>query len=150
MLMEMRTAALVSKLADGDATSGLAREVFDAATLGGARALGRTDLGRLEVGAQADIVVVDLQKTHIGPVAADDPVKALVYCAQGSDVETVIVDGVTRVAGGEVLGVDADALRAGADRFNQRLVTSVGQATYQGRPLTEFYPHAFPAWSDGE
>ncbi len=39
MVMEMRAAALLSKLADGDATSGLAREVFDAATLGGARAL---------------------------------------------------------------------------------------------------------------
>jgi cytosine/adenosine deaminase-related metal-dependent hydrolase len=148
MLMEMRTASLMSKLADWDALSGLAREVFDAATLGGARALGRPDLGRLAAGAKADVVLVDLQKTHIGPVAADDPIKALVYCAQGSDVDTVIVDGVTRVEGGELLGVDGAALRAGADRFNQRLVTSVGRATYQGRPLTEFYQRAFPDWEE--
>jgi cytosine/adenosine deaminase-related metal-dependent hydrolase len=148
MLMEMRTASLMSKLADGDAQSGLAREVFDAATLGGARALGRGDLGRLEAGAQADIVLVDLQKTHIGPVAADDPIKALVYCAQGSDVHTVIVDGVTRVQDGELLGVDGDGLRAGAERFNQRLRASVGRATYQGHPLTEFYRSAFPDWEE--
>ena len=45
MIMEMRTAALMSKMTDEDPLSGLAREVFDAATLGGARALMRDDLG---------------------------------------------------------------------------------------------------------
>ena len=93
-------------------------------------------------------MLVDLQKTHIGPVAADDPIKALVYCAQGSDVDTVIIDGVTRVAHGELIDVDTDALRTGADQFNQRLLTSVGRATYQGRPLTEFYTHAYPDWEE--
>ena len=148
MIMEMRTASLMSKMTDGSALSGLAREVFDAATLGGARALQRDDLGRLAVGAKADIVLVDMQKTHIGPVAADDPIKALVYCAQGSDVDTVIVDGVTRVAGGDLLEMDIDGLRAGANQFNQRLLTSVGRATYQGRPLTEFYAHTYPDWEE--
>lgn len=146
MLMEMRTAALMSKLADGDATSGLAREVFDAATLGGARALGRDDLGRLEAGACADIVVLDLERTHVAPVAADDPIKALVYCAQGSDVETVFVAGVERVQDGVVLGVDGDALREGAERFNRRLRASAGSATFGGRSLLELYGSAFPDW----
>jgi cytosine/adenosine deaminase-related metal-dependent hydrolase len=148
MLMEMRTASLMSKLADGDPVSGLAREVFDAATLGGARALGRADLGKLEAGAQADIVLVDLQKTHIGPVGADDPIKALVYCAQGSDVDTVMVDGVIRVQDGELLGSDGDALRRGADRFNARLRVSAGRAIYAGRPVTEFYGQSFPDWEE--
>lgn len=148
MLMEMRAAALMSKLADGDAVSGLAREVFDAATLGGAKALGRDDLGRLAAGARADIVLVDLQKTHSGPVAADDPVKALVYCAQGSDVDTVIVGGTTQVRGGALLGADPAALRAGADRFNARLRESVARATYQGHPLTEFYGSSYPDWEE--
>jgi len=146
MLMEMRTAALMSKLADGDATSGLAREVFDAATLGGARALGREDLGRLAAGSCADIVVVDLERMHSGPVAADDPIKALVYCAQGSDVETVIVGGTIRVRDGVVLGVDGDVLRQGADRFNRRLRASAGRATYAGRSLLELYGSSFPDW----
>lgn len=148
MLMEMRTASLMSKLADASPVSGLAREVFDAATLGGARALGRDDLGRLAAGAQADIVLVDMRKTHSGPVAADDPIKALVYCAQGADVDTVIVAGATRVRGGELLAVDTAALRADADRFNTRLRASVSRATYQGQPLTEFYGSAFPDWRE--
>jgi cytosine/adenosine deaminase-related metal-dependent hydrolase len=148
MFMEMRTAALLSKLADRDATSGTAREVFDAATLGGARALLRNDLGRLAPGAKADIVLVDMEKLHIGPVAADDPIKALVYCAHGDDVDTVIVDGMTRVRGGELVDVDTAILRAGAERFNARLRASVSQLHYQDKPLTEYYAPAFPDWRE--
>lgn len=149
MLMEMRTTALLSKLADGDAESGLAREVFDAATLGGARALMRDDIGRLAPGAKADIVLVDMAKTHIGPVAADDPIKALVYCANGEDVDTVIVDGVTRLDNGELLGHDLGALRQGAEEFNDLLRGRVAYLQYNDRPLTEFYEPAFPDWEEG-
>jgi cytosine/adenosine deaminase-related metal-dependent hydrolase len=146
MLMEMRTAALLSKLADSDAESGLAREVFDAATLGGARALMRDDIGRLAPGAKADIVLVDMQKMHIGPVAADDSIKALVYCANGEDVDTVIIDGITRLANGELLGHDLDALRQGAEVFNDLIWDRAAHLQHAGRPLTEFYEPAFPDW----
>ena len=150
MLMEMRTAALLCKLTEADAGMGTAREVFDAATLGGATALQRDDLGRLAPGAKADIVLVDLEKTHIAPVAAIDPIKALVYCARGDDVDTVIVDGVVRVAGATVLGVDLDQLWAGAERFNARLRASVAQMHYLNKPVTEFYEPAFPSWQAEE
>jgi len=148
MLMEMRTAALLCKLSEADATAGTAQEVFDAATLGGARALHRSDLGRLAPGAKADIVIVDLEGCHVAPVAAVDPIKALVYCACGTDVETVIVDGLMRVAGGTVLGVDYDQLWAGAETFNSQLCASVAQSYYCGKPLTEFYEPAFPDWQN--
>jgi cytosine/adenosine deaminase-related metal-dependent hydrolase len=144
MFMEMRTAALLSKLTERDAASGLAREVFDAATLGGARALRRDDLGRLAPGARADIVLVDLARPHLAPAAAHDPVKALVYCARGTDVDTVIVDGRVRVRDGQLCQVDMAALHAGARRFNDRLRASVAQLTYAGRPLPEFYGTTYP------
>ena len=150
MLMEMRTAALLCKLTEGDATAGTAREVFDAATLGGARALQRDDLGRLAQGAKADIVLLDLQKTHLAPVAEVDPIKALVYCARGDDVDTVIVDGVVRVAGGALLGVDLGRLWDGAERFNTRLTASVAQMQHRNQPLTTFYEPAFPDWQEKE
>lgn len=146
MLMEMRHASLMSKLTDSDATSGTAQEIFDAATLGGAEALQRTDIGRLSEGAKADIVLVNLDTLHSASLAAHDPIKALVYCANGSDVAHVIVDGVTRVFDGEVLGADPLLLRAGAEKFNMRLNSSIGLALYQGRSLGEFYRPAFPDW----
>lgn len=150
MFMEMRTAALLCKLTEADATAGTAREVFDAATLGGARALQRDDLGRLAPGAKSDIVLVGLEKTHLAPVAAIDPIKALVYCANGDDVDTVIVDGVVRVANGKMPGVDLDRLWAGAEHFNARLRASVAQLYYRNQPVTEFYEPAFPTWQSEE
>jgi cytosine/adenosine deaminase-related metal-dependent hydrolase len=148
MVMEMRAASLFSKLEDASHLSGLAREVFDAATLGGAKALMRDDIGRLAPGAKADIVLVDVDQIHIGPVAGDDPIKALVYCAYGDDVDTVVVDGVTRVRDKELLGVDREVLLARANTFNDKLTASAGQALYQGRPLTEFFEPTFPDWED--
>jgi cytosine/adenosine deaminase-related metal-dependent hydrolase len=150
MLMEMRAAALLCKLSEADAMAGTAREVFDAATLGGARALLRDDLGRLACGAKADIVLVDLDNTHLAPVAEIDPIKALVYCATGADVHTVIVDGIVRVAAGEVLGLQVDRLWEGAERFNARLTAGAAQLQYRNHPLTSFYEPALPAWQEEE
>lgn len=150
MLMEMRAAALLCKLSEADATAGTPREVFDAATLGGALALQRDDLGRLAPGAKADIVLVDLEKTHIAPMAAIDPIRALVYCASGDDVDTVIVDGMVRMAGGAVTGADFGALWAGAEQFNARLRTSVARLSYRNLPVTEFYKPSFPDWQQQE
>jgi cytosine/adenosine deaminase-related metal-dependent hydrolase len=114
MIEEMRWAALACKWIDGNANHGTAREVFDAATIDGARALGRDDIGRLAPGAKADITIVDLSKLHIGPV--DDPIKSLVYAASGTDVDTVLVDGKVVVEGGRVPGIDeADLIQKAAD-----------------------------------
>lgn len=108
MIGEMRMAATLAKVAEDDPTAGSAREVFHAATLGGARALGREDLGRLAPGAKADIAVFRLAALHIGVV--DCPLKALVHYGNGSDARMVIVDGTTVVEDGAVLGVDASEL----------------------------------------
>ena len=108
MIEEMRWTALACKWADQHANHATAREVFNAATIDGAAALGRDDVGRLAAGAKADIVIVDLGGLHIGPVG--DPIKSLVYAADGGDIETVIVDGKVVVKGGKVPGVDEAAL----------------------------------------
>ena len=114
MIEEMRWTALACKWSDRNANHGTAREVFNAATLDGARALGRDDIGRLAPGAKADMVIVDFDRLHIGPV--DDPIKTLVYAASGSDIDTVIVDGRVVVEAGGYPGVDeSDLIRKAAD-----------------------------------
>ena len=70
--------------------------------------------------------------------------KALVYCARGADVDTVIVDGITRLRERHLVDIDLDALRAAADVFNRKLRASVAQASYRDRPLTNFYEMASP------
>jgi cytosine/adenosine deaminase-related metal-dependent hydrolase len=143
LISEMRWAALTCKIVEHDFTVATAADVFSAATLGGAQALGRDDLGRLAPGAKADIVVVDMQKLRIGPYR--DPIKALVQCATGDDVDRVIVDGRTLVEGGRVLGVDERALLADAQREAERLWATVPEWHWQGLTPDEFSPPSFPA-----
>ena len=104
IIREMGVVSKMSKLVENDFEAGTAWEVFDAATLGGARALNRNDLGRIEKGAKADIVLIDLNNILIGPY--DDPIKTLVHTATGRDVDTVIVNGNIVVKNKEILSMD--------------------------------------------
>lgn len=118
MIMEMRSAVTTAKLMEGNRTAVSAADVFNASTLGGAKALGRDDLGRLAPGAKADIVLVNLRGFHTALV--DDPIKSMVYFGNQNDVDTVIVDGKTVVEGGQVPGVDLAKLADEANDVNQR------------------------------
>ena len=142
MIEEMRWAALACKWVDRNANHGTAREVFNAATLDGARALGREDIGRLAPGAKADIAIIDLNKLHIGPV--DDPIKSLVYAASGSDVDTVLVDGKVVVEGGRVLGInEADLIRKAADAHLWQKAQFAAHHP-SGEGAAELFPNTYP------
>jgi len=108
IISEMRLASFISKVVDQDYSSASSAEVFKSATLRAANFLGRTDIGRISKGSKADIVIVDLNKLHIGPVF--DPVKALINCATGQDINTVIVDGEVLVEEGRFTKLDEDVL----------------------------------------
>ena len=91
MFTEMRTAALLQKVAHG-ADALPARRVLRMATIDGARALGLdSQTGTLEVGKRADCIVVALDRLHLTP--RPDIVSAVVYAAEASDVRTVVIDG---------------------------------------------------------
>jgi cytosine/adenosine deaminase-related metal-dependent hydrolase len=142
LISEMRWASLLCKVMEHDFTVATAADVFDAATVAGARALRRDDIGRLAPGAKADIVVVDMQSMRMGPYR--DPIKALVNCGTGDDVETVIVDGRTVVEQHRVVGVDEDALRREAQREAERLWATVPEWHWQRLSTEQLSPMSFP------
>ena len=72
IMSEMRYASLISRLVDQNASGARAAAVFNAATIGGATALGRSDLGRLAPGAKADVVIVNLRTHALRPGARPD------------------------------------------------------------------------------
>lgn len=107
---DMRMGAVICKIVERSAEAALSEDVFNMATVGGANALNRPDLGRLAAGCKADIVTVRIDTPKAAPVY--DPFKFLVLTASGDDVDRVIVDGRTLVEGGEVLTLDVpDAVR---------------------------------------
>lgn len=111
-LVEVRHAALLAKAKTGTATLPAA-EALRLATIDGARVLGLDDqIGSLEAGKRADLVVVDLGGPHAEP--GGDAVSRVVYACRSSDVRHVVLDGEIRVQNGELLDLDADAIVANA------------------------------------
>ena len=114
-LSELRLALLLSKVKRADARALLPLDALALATIDGARVLGLEDeIGSVECGKRADLVVVGLDGVHQAPLV--DPLSALCYASSASDVRHVVVDGVVRVQQGELLGIDAAALTARARR----------------------------------
>ncbi|KUO39569.1 MAG: amidohydrolase [Candidatus Hadarchaeum yellowstonense] len=92
MIREMKLAALVHKARLLDPEVLPAETVLEMATLNGAKAtLWRGQIGSIERGKLADLIVIDLRRPHLVPVR--NPVSNLVYAANGGDVDTVIIDG---------------------------------------------------------
>ena len=145
IIHEMRWAQMTCRIAEGSFSAGKPRDVFDAATLGGARHVGRDDIGRLATGAKADIVIIDLQKMHFG--AVHDPIKALVELGCGSDVETIIVDGTTLIENGKALHVDEAALLRDVQTEGEKIWAAVPEWHWTAKPVDEVAPPSYPVRS---
>jgi len=122
MFDEMRDAAMIGKLASGDASAVPAASVVRMATAGGANALG-LGAGVLEAGRPADLIVVDFETPRLTPV--HDHVSHLAYAASGSDVRHTVVDGEVLMRDREVDVLDEPAVRARASERARSLVERV-------------------------
>ena len=92
MFEEMHITSLIHKGYQLDPLVVSAEDVLKMATIGGARVLGlEKEIGSVEIGKKADLILVDLEKPHLYPKA--DLIANMVYSAQGSDVKTVLIDG---------------------------------------------------------
>jgi 5-methylthioadenosine/S-adenosylhomocysteine deaminase len=124
MLEEMRSAALMHKAA-GDPTVIYSYQALEMATKNGAKALGLGDkIGVLKPGMVADIILVDFDKPHLYP--RHDILAHLVYAAQSSDIDTVIVDGKIVVQSGKPLTIDVKETCEEIQKVANKIVGSSG------------------------
>jgi len=140
MLEEMRTALMVSHIAARDVHAVGTGDVFHAATVGGADALRRDDLGRLATGAKADLVLVDLDHPGMHPLR--DPLRSLVYVAADRAVRDVYVDGRKVVADRKVLTLDQEAASARLDEAQGRAARDIPRRDWAGRTVDQFAPRS--------
>ncbi len=108
MLGTLKYTACLHKISTLDAQVLYPRDVLTMATRSGAFAMGRTDIGCVKAGNKADLILIDWKKPHIAPVHKPD--SALVYNANGNDVDTVIVNGEIVVRNKKSTRVDEAAL----------------------------------------
>jgi 5-methylthioadenosine/S-adenosylhomocysteine deaminase len=140
----MRWAAVVSKIIERNTEATTAAHVFDAATLGGARALGRDDLGRLAPGAKADLVLWKAASWRMTPLR--DPIKNIVYNATDEDVDRVYVNGRLVVEGGRVLAADQHRILAALQAGGERMWPRMAKYDRAGREADQLSPPTYPAW----
>ena len=122
MFDEMRDAAMLGKLATGDASAVAAETVVQIATQGSADVLGFRS-GAVEPGANADLAVLDLDAPHLTP--PHDLVSHLAYAARGSDVRHTVCDGQVLMRDREVLTMDESAV---VDRAREHAAALVDRA----------------------
>ncbi|GAC1327700.1 MAG: amidohydrolase family protein [Beijerinckiaceae bacterium] len=127
MFNDMRFASVICKIVERNASTGLSTDVFHMATVGGADALSRPDIGRLRAGCKADIVMIRIDTPKAAPVY--DPFKFLVHAANGEDVDMVIVDGKTIVEAGHIKTIDVEAAVREVNLAGKRVWSRLGHAT---------------------
>jgi len=111
LFQTMDITAKLHKVRDMQPTAADAQTVLTLATRGGARAIGmEDDIGSLEAGKKADLIVIDTRQPHLVPMY--HPVSHVVYAAKGSDVTTVIVDGHLLVRDRQLLHLDLGEIMA--------------------------------------
>jgi 5-methylthioadenosine/S-adenosylhomocysteine deaminase len=123
MFTEMRTASLIQKALHGAQTLP-APAMLRMATIDGARALGlENEIGTIEVGKRADLTLINLNRLHTTP--HPDPISTIVYAAEASDVDTVIIDGRVVMRAGALATLDEQAVLREATRAIATLAQSL-------------------------
>ncbi len=124
MFTEMRTAALLQKALHGPEVLPASR-ALRMATIEGARAMGLADqIGSIEMGKRADVIVVDLNQMHSIPEA--DVVSSLVYSAQATDVRAAIIDGQIVMRDRKLLTLDETSVIENANHEAEALFKRAG------------------------
>jgi 5-methylthioadenosine/S-adenosylhomocysteine deaminase len=126
MFEAMRQAAFLAKLVTRDPTAVSAKTALDLATIGGARALAMDrQIGSLEAGKHADLIVVSMRQARQTPIY--DPISHLVYATRGDDVTTTIVNGKILMKDRQVRTLDKAAVIADANRLAAKVRDAVRQ-----------------------
>ncbi|MEJ5201270.1 MAG: amidohydrolase [Anaerolineales bacterium] len=125
MFREMRTALLLQRNLYRDPLYPTAAEAIEMATINGAKGILAEDVvGSIETGKHADIILVNTRKPHLIPI--HDPTSAIVWAANGEDVDTVIIDGKIIMENRHVLTMNEEDILEQAERRKHKILEQAG------------------------
>ena len=119
-----------------------AADFFDAATVNGAKALLRDDIGRLAPGTKADIIVVDLNDITVGPY--EDPIRTLIMSCTGNHITHTIIDGKLLMKDKKLIGINEGQLLSDAQHIYERFLSNYDTYDLHGRSRNLFFPKTYP------
>jgi cytosine/adenosine deaminase-related metal-dependent hydrolase len=144
LLREMRLASTLSKVVEGEASVATSLDIFNSVTICGADALHRQDIGRITVGAKADLILIKLDSFNMAPLR--DPIRNLVQLAESSDVDMVIVDGETLVEDGRVLRFDEEKNFEAMQRSLNEICVRIPEKDRLGRTIEDLMAPTLKKW----
>ncbi|MCQ4159412.1 chlorohydrolase family protein [Roseomonas sp. GC11] len=146
MIEAMRWTSVASKIVDRRTQVATAADVFNAATLNGAKALGRDDLGRIAPGAKADLLIWHGESMFMTPLR--DPIRNIVFSATAEDLDTSIIDGRVVMQGGVVPGYDPVELGRAVQQGAEAMWEGMKSRDWAGRDIEQLSPSSFPGFQD--
>ncbi len=136
MFDAMKLAGILHKGTTLSPTVVPAETVIEMATINGAKALGMEhELGSLEAGKKADLILIDCNKSHIVPNI--NPISAIVYSVKGSDVDSVMIDGTWVVREGTVLTMDEQAILRKSEQAIHEVLVRTGVKNESSWPIIQ-------------
>ncbi|MDX0851756.1 amidohydrolase family protein [Sinorhizobium medicae] len=142
MLMNLLAGLITGRIADGAPDRLRSADLFDAATIGGAKALGRSDLGHLSPGARADIAIFRLDDVFMAP--SIDPITTIVTGGSGKITHAVFVDGRVSMLDRRLAGFDMQEARIRAQIQYDGLVARYPERSWNNPPVAEIFPPSYP------
>jgi cytosine/adenosine deaminase-related metal-dependent hydrolase len=144
ILREMRLASTLSKIIEREASVATSLDLFNSATICGANALLRPDLGRIAIGAKADLVFIKLDTFNMSPYR--DPIRNFVQLAESSDVDQVIVDGKTLVENGKVIGFNETETFEAVQESMNKICERIPENDRAGRTIENLMVSTIKKW----
>jgi 5-methylthioadenosine/S-adenosylhomocysteine deaminase len=142
MIEAMRWTAVISKIMDRRTEVATAADVFNSATLAGAKALGRDDLGRIAPGAKADLLFWEGASLFMTPMR--DPIRNIVYSAQAEDLNASMIDGAFVMRDRVVPNFDAKALAADLQQGAEDMWANMHRQDWAHRDINALSPESYP------
>lgn len=142
MFQNIRTGSMISRLHEKRVEDSTFADFFRAATLGGAKFLGRDDLGRLAPGAKADIIAVDMDGYHMG--TTDDPIRTMIMSGSGRDIKLSIINGRTVMRDQQIPNIDLKEIQRKGQLYFEKMKKAYSKRDYQQLPEEELFTSSFP------
>ncbi|NRP69622.1 8-oxoguanine deaminase [Ensifer psoraleae] len=141
MFLNMQVGMMLCRVEEGGTEGCRSEDFYDAATIGGADALGRPDLGRLQAGAAADLIVVDFDDPFMGQTI--DPIQTLMLNASAQSVKSVMIGGRFVMEDGVIPGVDDRAYRQRAQMQFEGVIAKYPLRTFGHPPVEEIFSPSY-------